>query len=143
MLQLWAPYSLRQRVAILAEMSIKIGVETLAKFYLAHNIKPRASQMVYKTGLAHKYIAARKLFAIKLGNIIATGNPIVYVDETTFHSWMYQHKSWSLVDTPNHHQINNKRYVITVYGAIGHCLKKPVYHFSHSTNKEDFQIFLR
>lgn len=84
-------------------MNVTIGVRTLSKFYLTHNIKPRASQMVYKTGLAQKYITARKSFAVKLGNIIVSGDPIIYVDETTFHSWMYQHKSWSLVDTPNNH----------------------------------------
>ena len=70
-------------------MNVHIGVRTLAEFYLKHNIKPRASQMVYKTGLAQKYTTARKLFALQLGNIIAAGEPIIYVDETTFHSWMY------------------------------------------------------
>lgn len=45
--------------------------------------------MVYRTGLAKKYEVARKPFALQLGNIITAGKPIIYVDESTFHSWMY------------------------------------------------------
>ena len=128
---------------ILFKANIRIAERTLAAFYLQHKIKPRASQMVYRNGLANKYEVARKPFALRLGNIISTGKPIIYVDESTFHSWMYQQRSWSLPDAPNNHQINTKRFVVTVYGAIGTCLKKPVYHFGPSTNKDDFRTFIR
>ena len=32
---------------------------------------------------------------------------------------------------------------MTVYGAIGHCLLKPIFMTGDSTNKEEFMIFMQ
>ena len=68
---------------------------------------------------------------------------LIYVDETTFNSRMSKAKSWSLPDKVNMHSINFKYWSVTVYGAIGNCLPKPVFYFSSkTTNAADYCHFL-
>ena len=144
LLQEWAALSLTQRTQVLLRShNVKITRQTLSKFYRSHNIKLRAADQCYKNGLALKYVQQRMDFAVLLGRLIARDASIIYVDESTFHSWMNQSKSWSKAGVRNVHAINNQRYCTTVYGAIGFCLRKPVFTFGRSTNAEEFQIFLR
>ena len=56
---------------------------------------------------------------------------------------MFKAKSWSSKKNPVLHPFNNKRYGITVYGAIGQCMRQPVFKLGVSTNKLEFQQFLR
>ena len=144
LLQEWAPLSLQQRTQVLLRShDVRITRQTLSKFYRSHNVKLRAADQCYKAGLAAKYTQQRRDFAVVLGSAVARDADIVYVDETTFTSWMNQGKSWSRAHRPNVHPINNARYSITCFGAIGHCLVKPVYTYGRSTNKDEFQDFLQ
>ena len=82
-----------------------------------------------------------------LANVLAViyklSRPIIYVDETTFNTFMKpKPKSWSLKAKHNLHPVADKRHSTTVYGAIGNCLYEPVFYFGKSTNQVDYRAFL-
>jgi len=52
-------------------------------------------------------------------------------------------KSWSKRDQPLYHARNSKRITTTVYGAIGHCLTRPVFRLGRSTNIKEYKMFLK
>lgn len=85
----------------------------------------------------------RKVFAQLIGNIVASGAPVIYMDETTFTAWMLKSKSWSSREKPVYHARNDKKFGTTVFGALGRCLKNGfVYQRAKSTNKIDFLRFV-
>ena len=49
------------------------------------------------------------------------------MDETTFNTWQLKPKSWALAEHKNLHVRPGPRFSVTVYGAIGHPLNKPVF----------------
>ena len=69
----------------------------------------------------------RDRFAMKLNTIIKDGRPVIYVDETTFNSWIVSDKSWSHAETPVYQIISDQRYSTSVIGAISTSFEKPVY----------------
>ena len=95
LLQEWAPLSLKQRCHALQLTGVSISYQSLSKFYREHGIKLRAADQCYKSGLASKYVQQRRDFALVLGRLVARGAPLIYVDESTFTSWMNKSKSWS------------------------------------------------
>ena len=95
LLQEWAPLSLKQRCHALQLTGVSITYQSLSKFYREHGIKLRAADQCYKSGLASKYVQQRRDFALVLGRLVARGAPLIYVDESTFTSWMNKSKSWS------------------------------------------------
>ena len=66
----------------------------------------------------------------------------MYVDETTFNTWMTKQKIWQVKNRPI--QLPQPRRVgrCTLYGAISDRID-PVYHVAESTNRTDFGIFLQ
>lgn len=62
-----------------------------------------------------------------IGNLIAAKKQLIYIDETTFTNRTCKEKSWQRPDDPNWHAFNDKWMTVTVYGAIGSPLKKPVW----------------
>ena len=66
------------------------------------------------------------------------------MDETTVNSHMRLRKAWSYADKPVNTLIGRKRYGgTTIYGAIGNCLKNPVFMLGESTNIEEFEEFMQ
>ena len=66
------------------------------------------------------------------------------MDETSFHSWLKKAKTWAKKDVQVNHIQRHRRFKgVTVYGAIGHCLKNHVFMTATSTNKEDFKKFMQ
>ena len=66
------------------------------------------------------------------------------MDETTVNSHMRLRKAWSNADKPVNTLIGRKRYGgITIYGAIGNCLKSPVFMLGESKNIEEFEEFMK
>ena len=57
-----------------------------------------------------------------LGNLIVRDRPLIYFDETSFHSQRNAKKSWARRGIINEHVIDDNQFRITVYGAIGNCL---------------------
>ena len=68
--------------------------------------------------------------------------PLIYMDETTFHSWMLRAKSWSKRSQPVLHARVDRRHALTVYGGVGFCLTEPVFRVGASTNKQEYGNFL-
>ena len=112
----------------------------LAKLYRHHLIKYRAAKQVYRYSItnAARLERQRKEFAEVLGNLITRRSPLIYMDETTFTSWSIKKKSWSTRLDINQHPIDDKRFTVTVYGAIGSCLSEPVYMLGSSTNQVEY-----
>ena len=69
----------------------------------------------------------RKDFALLLGNLIRKGNPISYLDETSYNSWMSVSKVWTSIENPVIIPINTARHSVTIYGVIGEVFEKPVF----------------
>lgn len=57
-------------------------------------------------------------------------------------SWMTPDRNWSLPSTPVVHVVNRVRHSNIVFGAIGSCLKKPIFECMEACNKEEFNKFL-
>ena len=88
-------------------------------------------------------VAQRKGFARQLTALVDSGQPVIFLDETSFNSWAHYSKVWQSVLRPVEVVINPKRAAITVYGAIGHGLQSPVFTTGVSTNTQDFLKFLQ
>ena len=82
------------------------------------------------------------MYAKKLKEKIASNRTIVYIDETTFNSTLRQSRVWQYYKKPVPFAVGKRIGSITLYGAIGHCLKEPVFMLGKSTNKEEFQTFI-
>ena len=68
---------------------------------------------------------------------------VVYFDEASFNNWMRPNRTWSGVDRPVKMIIQQNRCQgITVFGAIGLNLQKPVFMQGQSTNWEEVMKFL-
>ena len=103
---------------------------------MANGLKYRTGQAVYRKEMSTSdQIKDQRLnFAKLIANLIAKGKPLIYTDETTFHTWMLKAKSWSKKKGSVLHARNNLRMGVTVYGAIGDCLERPVFELGSSTN---------
>ena len=69
---------------------------------------------------------------------------VVYGDESSFNLWMRPTKTWGRDDGKTKIEINIKRgKSITLYGAIGEMMTKPVFMQGRSTNTDEFCNFLK
>ena len=69
---------------------------------------------------------------------------VVYGDESSFNLWMRPTKTWGRDDGKTKIEINIKRgKSITLYGAIGEMMTKPVFMQGRSTNTDEFCKFLK
>ena len=84
----------------------------------------------------------RIVFAERLQKLIAEKKEIVYVDETTFHTWMRKARVWQKrknpIELPTHKRVGT----CTLFGAISTTMD-PVYMTAASTSKRTFEEFLR
>ena len=108
---------------------MKISVTTLRRFYQHHSVRFRTARQAYKIAMnkREELDVERKEFALLLANILAKELPLIYVDETTFNNQTVPRKAWTIGKVPVLHGILTTRRSATVYGAIGTCLKEPVY----------------
>jgi hypothetical protein len=87
--------------------------------------------------------AMRRRFAARLSRYLLEGRDIIYCDESTVNNHIRSSKCWQYVDKPVKQILDKKRIgSVTIYGAIGLCLMKPVFELGTSTNKEEFMAFL-
>ena len=122
----------------------KISESTLRKFYLHHKVAFLTAKVRYRYAqLNRPYLdARRKQFALTLGNLIASGRAICYMDETTFNVQTAKKRSWAPRNDPNHHHIESNRQSTTVFGAVGDCLTKPVFMQGRATCVEEYIRFI-
>lgn len=84
----------------------------------------------------------RAAYARQLAELIASGHPVVYLDETSVHLQMTQRKTWQLEGTQLSATIHAQQQRLTLYGAIGACIDEQVLMIGQSTNAEEFCDFL-
>ena len=72
------------------------------------------------------------------------GRSIVYIDETTFNLHMRHKRSWSYSDLPVKFVMARKRLSgVTLYGAIGNCLRQSQFMTAESTSIANMEKFLQ
>ena len=143
----WKGYPLRKRALLVKQLyDVKISYSTLRKFYRAHDIKYRKTQIVYRNSLKNRdqRDEERREFAELLAQIMYKKHPIIYCDETSFAAEACRvEKTWSSADDPIEVQINNNPQYVTIYGAISSdCLNNAVFMEGSSTNTTEFKKFL-
>ena len=84
----------------------------------------------------------RTAYAQVLASVLARKKPVIYMDETTMNTFCRKNKSWGYGDQPIEVVINAKRLSLTLFAAIGHALRAPVYMIAKKTCKEEFRKFL-
>ena len=97
---------------------------------MKHQIKFGKPNKVYTSALMKCELLAleRRSYAAELANVMKDKLPIIYVDETTFNTWLRPSKVWQAADEYMEIPLNPKRVgQCTLYGAIGWCLSEPVY----------------
>jgi hypothetical protein len=68
---------------------------------------------------------------------------VVYMDECTFNFHIRNRRTWSYDDERVAQPISNTRFSgVTLFGAIGKCLKHPVFMTAESTSSIAFQLFV-
>jgi len=82
-------------------------------------------------------------YAKMLKQVIDSDKAVIYVDESSFHTWKTLNKTWA----PKHNVINlpissSRGKSLTVFGAIGTCLKKAVFMLAPRNDAENYCVFL-
>lgn len=85
----------------------------------------------------------RSDFAVYIARLITVEKrEVVYIDESTFNFHMRNRRTWSYRDELVVKPISTERFSgVTLYGAIGKCLKYPVFFVAPSTSTISFQEF--
>jgi hypothetical protein len=67
-----------------------LKVHKLSNLYKEHNISFSKPKLVYFSALKNRdeLEVQRKSYALAIKDLISDGKPIIYVDETTFHTWL-------------------------------------------------------
>ena len=147
-LQCWAPFSLKERVMIIKEATgadKALSPNTLWEFYKEKGILWKTGKAIYRqeSAMAPRLQKERFAFARLLTKLLDAKMPMIFMDETTVNTWQIKTKSWSTRTNIVFHKRPSTRIGITVFGAIGNCLKKPVFRTAKSTNKDDYVEFMR
>jgi transposase len=96
-LQEWASLTLRERADVLqSELGITVSKERIAYWYGKLNIRYTKPQKTYwyTEKRMREIRQQREEFCIQLAEIITTGKPIVYFDETSFNFHMRNSRCW-------------------------------------------------
>ena len=68
---------------------------------------------------------------------------MIYFDEAAFNNWLHWGSSWMRPDSRIHTIIPQQRVGgVTVFGAIGDAVKKPVFWYGKSTTIDEFHKFI-
>ena len=147
LLQVWASYSLMERVRIVQNVFKEYLTTTaLRLFYRHHNIAYLSTNAMKVIEMANNPALEieRKSFAQIIASVIAANLPLVYIDETTANSFMCAAKTWSKRGSRVNIAVANTRYHCTLYACVSaNCLLQPVYMVRElTTNQVDFRAFL-
>ena len=127
MLQEWATFNLKERCRLIEKkFDIKCGYNTLRSCYIRNKVAYRNTIQVKRRSYEsrHEFNQKRAVYAEFLQQLVKEGRPVIYQDESQFHSWMARKKGWATIDSPIEIVINNRHHAVSVFGAIGHCLKE-------------------
>lgn len=89
-------------------------------------------------------IQERITFSVTVDKLQRSGSDIIYMDETTFQVWASPNRTWMGDGMLRVAAPLNKSYLksVTVFGALGASLKKPVFMGARATNQIEFRRFL-
>ena len=118
----------------LRDTYIRLGIRYTKQHY-RYRIKDERRMTLLQERLA---------YAEKLAQLVYSNESIIYFDETSFSNYLRPFKTWQKPNDPLKINMPQKRIGgVTLFGAIGKCLPKPVYMTGKSTNKEEVEKFLR
>ena len=140
----WRCLPLKRRVHLIKEQhDVDLQPSSLSLIYKRNGVKYSKARKATRltTNAEAKLMVQRANFAHKL-----LGLPVdllVYADETTFDVWSPPSRVWQSAECQVVIPLNKKHLKnLTVYGAIGACLRHRVYYIAQSTNKRDFTTFV-
>lgn len=82
-------------------------------------------------------------FSLYLARLVQERKPLVYFDESSFHMWMRNNRTWTSPDCAVKWAYPKFRGSgVTVFGAISTCFERPVFMQATTTNKENVMKFL-
>ena len=122
------------------------SIDRLRKLYLDRHITYRFTSKSWKVSEEEEVVLnqERKVYAEILHGIKEEGKPLIYFDETSFDNWDVKTRSWAHKSQALPQLINPVRFKgITVYGACGNILEKPLFMTGKSTNTEETLKFLQ
>ena len=118
---------------------------TLRKFYHRSLVKYGVSSYQYVQAMNEQSFQTVRMFAVKLAKMINEPDlNIVYFDEAGFNLWLRHRKTWGLQGRPVKMVLNKIRGKgVTVFGAIGVHMPKPLFVMERTTNAHNFMRFLK
>ena len=125
------------------EHNVIISSSALKQFYKKHKVKYlRVSYQYYQA--LKKGPEERYNFAVRLSELLEYDEPIVYMDEASFHLWLRKTHTWTYSDRPVRIVLGQNRCSgITVFGAIGAHMDLPAFSLETGTTGEAFGRFLK
>jgi hypothetical protein len=123
----------------------KISHFLLWEFYKANGVEWKTGKAIYRKEQKEQKRLKQERFAFArlLSKLLDENVPIIFMDETTVNTWQMKTKSWSTKNDIVYHTRPSTRLGVTVFGAIGNCLKKAMFMTAKSTNKNDYLNFMR
>jgi len=124
------------------EKQVALSMDVLRAVYRRHGVRYCATNYMHYNGW--KVTAQERWeYARRLKALIDSDKALVYVDESSFHTWKRLNKTWAPQHEIIHLPIQNSRGEgVTVYGAIGTCLKRAVFTLGDKTTPEGFSELL-
>lgn len=90
----WAGYSLVKRCHELSQLGVNVKPDTLSQFYKRNKVRYVVCKYQYQQAKKHPPSKLQD-FAIELARRTASGENIVYFDETSCNMWMRRRLAWS------------------------------------------------
>jgi transposase len=142
-LQRWGFMGLQQRCLQLErDLGVLIKPATLRDFYVKHNVRNRVVGFKYQQSQGRPKTPVLA-FSLCLAKLVQQRKPLVYFDESSFHMWMRNARTWTTPDCAVKWQIPKIRgQGVTVFGAISTDLPQPVFMKAPTTSKEHVLKFL-
>ena len=79
-----------------------------------------------------------------LAELVVSEQPLIYLDESTFHAYLRQSRTWSYSDSPVKFVLSRRRFSgVTLFGAFGNCLEAPVFMTAKATCIASFRDFIK
>ena len=124
------------------KFNVRVAVTTLFDFYKKFGIKFRSCHYQYAgEDVPHE---KKYVFARLLSKVIMNGYPLIYADEAAVNMWTHSRKTWSKRDEPINPSLNADRgRNVSMFGAIGNCLRRPFFRLEEKTTQESFIRFLK
>ena len=118
--------------------------EVLWKFYKRNNVTYRKASYSYRGEVngGLRLERERQLFASQIMPLIDAGYPHIFADESAINGFMQPSKVFSQKGTDMRLPLPSQRHSgLTIFGAVGQCLTRPIFQVSPTTNIDEFVSF--